>query len=444
MRNDTRLAELLAAEMGGKHSRRKFLQALAVLGLATPLTLREIYGARAESADIAGILANKHNFMNSFYTLNNDYFNQMDQGAGQAAAVLNISKSREINNGDVNVQKAHVENAPNLGIDGITMVAATEGSEIDLLRLVNRLEIPSVNNHTKAAWNTPLDIGPYYVAFHAPPNVTATKARSVQVFEKLGGKGNVVYIEGILGNPVEAERGHGFDLALKEYPGINLVARRPGGWSRTTTAPVIADILTAHDDIDAIIVSNDDSAIAVVSALEQRGLKALVSGCDAIPEMVDLVADSRAFSTFAYGPAWLGAYSTVVVFDYINGWRPSVPERMMIFGGYILDTPEAAQKYKTLVDGETSPYDFLKMSKVLHPDDWNPQNLLVPMPPAEHWDWRVPKPENYALPAEYEEAMANGEFDRVTKLYADRFSSDPVMPVRELTSNKGPIVIGPY
>ena len=297
----------------------------------------------------------------------------MDQGATAAAAALNITESREINNADVNVQKGHVENAPNLGIDGITMVAATEGSEIDLLRLVNRLKIPTVNNHTKAVWNTPLDIGDYYVAFHAPANVTATRARTAQVFEKLGGKGNVVYIEGILGNPVEAERGHGFDLALKDYPGIKLVARRPGGWSRTTTAPVIADILTAHSDIDAIIVSNDNSAIAVVSALEQRKIKALVSGCDAIKEMVALVAQGKAFNTYAYGPSWLGAYSTVVVFDYLNGWRPSVPERMMIFGGYIIDTPEAAKKYQVVVDGPKSPYEFLKMSKVLHPDDWNPE-----------------------------------------------------------------------
>jgi hypothetical protein len=43
-------------------------------------------------------------------------------------------------------------------------------------------------------------------------------ARTVQVFEKLGGKGKVVYIEGILGNPGEAERGHGFNLSLKDYP----------------------------------------------------------------------------------------------------------------------------------------------------------------------------------------------------------------------------------
>ena len=287
MEEQQALAELLASQMDDARSRRQFFKILGAMGLAIPLTSR---GARADMpVDAKSILSKRHKFMDSFYTLNNDYFNEMDQGAMQAAAALNIKETREINNADVNVQKGHVENAPNIGVDGITMVAATEGSEVDLLRLVNRLKIPAVNNHTKAAWNTPLDSGPYYVAFHAPPNVTATRARSAQVFEKLGGKGKVAYIEGILGNPVETERGRGFDLALKDYPGIRLVARRPGGWSRTTTAPVIADILIAHPDLDAIIVSNDDSAIAVVSALEQHKMKALVSGCDAIQEMVALI-----------------------------------------------------------------------------------------------------------------------------------------------------------
>jgi ribose transport system substrate-binding protein len=56
----------------------------------------------------------------------------------------------------------------------------------------------------------------------------------------------------------------------------------------------------------------------------------------------------------------------------------------------------------------------------------------------------VPKPANYELPKAYAEAREKGEFERVTKLYADRFSSDPAQSVRDLTSNKGPIVIGPY
>jgi ribose transport system substrate-binding protein len=170
------------------------------------------------------------------------------------------------------------------------MVAATEGSEVDLLRLVNRLKIPAVNNHTKAVWNTPLDIGDHYVAFHAPANVTATRARTVQVFEKLGPRATSSILKA-------------FSAIRSKRNGIKLAARRPGGWSRTTTASVIADILTAHPDIDAVIVSNDDSAIAVVSALEQRKMKALVSDRDAIKEMVALVAQGKAFNTHAYGPS---------------------------------------------------------------------------------------------------------------------------------------------
>jgi ribose transport system substrate-binding protein len=117
-------------------SRRKFFQLLAAAGLATPLLGRRWASSAAAAGDP---LATPRKFMDSFYTLNNDYFNEMDQGTTAAAGALNITESREINNADVNVQKGHVENAPNLGIDGITMVAATEGSEIDFLRLAGGL-----------------------------------------------------------------------------------------------------------------------------------------------------------------------------------------------------------------------------------------------------------------------------------------------------------------
>jgi ABC-type sugar transport system substrate-binding protein len=50
-------------------------------------------------------LSTPRKFMDSFYTLNNDYFKEMNQGATQAAAKLNISESHEINNVDVNVTR---------------------------------------------------------------------------------------------------------------------------------------------------------------------------------------------------------------------------------------------------------------------------------------------------------------------------------------------------
>lgn len=434
-------AELLESHLEGGRSRKEFLTLLAALGLAAPLAARGALAATGRPAVKPNPLAKRRHFMNSFYTLNNDYFNFYDQGARAAAKVLNIRETREVNNFNLDVQKGHLENAPNIGIEGITMIANSEASAPDLLRLVNRLRIPTVNNHANASWNTPLDIGPFYVAYHVDNNVVAFQKLASALFRRLGGKGNILYIQGILGNSIESERTRGVELALKQFPGIKVLARRPGDWSRTTTRPVISDLLTAHPDVDAVICSNDDEAIAVVSALEERKSKALVTGCDAIKDMLSLIAQGRAYSTFAFHPSWLGGYSTAVVFDYLNGWRPSVPERMMYFGGFVLDSPAAAREYQRLVYGAKQPYNWLRMSKVLHPNDWNPGNLMVPIHPARHWAFRNNKPGSYRLPKEYAQAEKNGEFERVTKLYAKRFSSDPLASVRKLTRTGGQILI---
>src|ERR1700691_1058428 len=101
MRAEPTLAEILAARFRTDYSRRKFFRLLAAAGLVSPLVGGRWAATAAASGDP---LSTPRKFMDSFYTLNNDYFNEMDQGATQAAAKLNISESREINNVDVNVQ----------------------------------------------------------------------------------------------------------------------------------------------------------------------------------------------------------------------------------------------------------------------------------------------------------------------------------------------------
>ena len=107
MSDEPTLAGVLAARLPTDYSRRKFFRLLAAAGLTSPLVGGRWVGAAAAAGDS---LSTPRKFMNSFYTLNNDYFNEMDQGATQAAAKLNITESREINNADVNVQKGHIEN----------------------------------------------------------------------------------------------------------------------------------------------------------------------------------------------------------------------------------------------------------------------------------------------------------------------------------------------
>jgi ribose transport system substrate-binding protein len=68
------------------------------------------------------------------------------------------------------------------------------------------------------------------------------------------------------------------------------------------------------------------------------------------------------------------------------------------------------------------PFDWVKMSRSLNPDSWDPQNNIYPIDPATHWGDAEGKDK---LNAAYADAGWKAEFDRVTKLYADHYKSGP-------------------
>ncbi len=82
----------------------------------------------------------------------------------------------------------------------------------------------------------------------------------------------------------------------------------------------------------------------------------------------------------------------------------------------MLITKNNAAEVRTKVYGTTLPWDWKKMSRTLNKDTWDMQNEIRPIDPEVHWkgfDKDLP------LNAAWAKARDSGEFDRVTKLYAD-------------------------
>ena len=67
------------------------------------------------------------------------------------------------------------------------------------------------------------------------------------------------------------------------------------------------------------------------------------------------------------------------------------------------------------------PFDYKKMSKVEHPDDWDPQAELFPMDIDLEWGG-IPKPDGWEYPEAYVTARESG--DAVRKEYADHYKID--------------------
>lgn len=91
--------------------------------------------------------------------------------------------------------------------------------------------------------------------------------------ETLGGKGRVLQIWGPSGSDWSRARQIGFDQALKENPGLQVVGKADGGYVRDKGFTAAQDLLTRDKNIDAIYGENEDMALGASQAIDALGLK---------------------------------------------------------------------------------------------------------------------------------------------------------------------------
>ena len=89
--------------------------------------------------------------------------------------------------------------------------------------------------------------------------------------EKLGGKGNIVTIEGYLGHPANEFRMQGVAEVLAANPGIKLVGHDTGQWDPATAQKVATNFIAANPGLNGIW-TQDGMAEATLLAVQASGL----------------------------------------------------------------------------------------------------------------------------------------------------------------------------
>ncbi len=84
--------------------------------------------------------------------------------------------------------------------------------------------------------------------------------------EKLGGKGNIVQIEGFPGHPANVVRMEGVAEVLKDYPDIKVLASDTGKWDEATGQQVMSNFLAAYPNLDGYW-TQDGMAIGALQAV---------------------------------------------------------------------------------------------------------------------------------------------------------------------------------
>jgi ribose transport system substrate-binding protein len=155
---------------------------------------------------------------------------------------------------------------------------------------MNAAKIPVLNIVDRAE-------GGEFVSFMGCDDYTVALQTARVLLQKMGGKGNVIIIEGVSGSSNNQKRVGGFKKALEEFPGVKLLASQTGNFQRAQALQVTENLLQAHRQIDGILAANDAMALGAVEALDAAGRKALVIGINGTKEAVDAVKAGKLLAT---------------------------------------------------------------------------------------------------------------------------------------------------
>lgn len=152
-------------------------------------------------------------------------------------------------------------------------------------------------------------------------NVQAGRLAGEYLADRLGGKGNIVMIDG---PPVSAvtDRIKGFEEVLAKYPDIKVVANQNGEGNREKALTLMEGILQANKKIDAVFCINDEEGVGVKIAQEQAGRSEefFIVGVDGAPSAADALKEKKSYAaTSAQFPNQMAIQGIELAMKVING-----------------------------------------------------------------------------------------------------------------------------
>jgi putative xylitol transport system substrate-binding protein len=113
------------------------------------------------------------------------------------------------------------------------------------------------------------------------------------ILDKIGCKGNVVILEGPIGQSAQISRLEGNKKALAECPDVKVLEDQTANWSRAEAQTLMENWLTSHSgQINGIIGQNDEMALGAIEAIKSANLKTedfAIAGIDGITDALTAV-----------------------------------------------------------------------------------------------------------------------------------------------------------
>lgn len=244
-------------------------------------------------------------------TLNNPFFVDLQAGAQAKADELGLTLVTLDSQDDSATEMSNVEDLISQGVSVIMINPADSDAVGNAVAAANKAGIPVIT----------LDRGANsgdVVTHIASDNVAGGVLAGEYIVELLGGKGNVVELEGIPGASAARDRGQGFNDAIAGTE-IKVVAKQTANFDRAEGLSVMENILQAQPEINAVFAHNDEMALGALEAIKASGRDIKVVGFDATADAVAAVQAGTMAATVQQLPKDIGSMGVDAANKIIKG-----------------------------------------------------------------------------------------------------------------------------
>ena len=278
-------------------------------------------------------------------TLNHPFFVDMRRGAQEAADRLGVqlevqAAEREI---DVEKQMQIVENMLQTGIAALAIAPSGSREIVSALVKARDVNIPVIIVDTRVDEKAAAAADVHPETFVGSDNYEGGKLAGSHVVTVTAGKARVGILEGIPGHDTGDSRLRGFRDAVKDAPGITIVASQPANWERDQGFNVFQNMLQAHPDIDTVFAASDLMALGAIEAIAAAGKtgKIRVVGFDALDDAKKAIAAGTMDASVAQFPAEMGKVAIESAVKVLRGEKlpPSIMVRLEMVTKATLSRP---------------------------------------------------------------------------------------------------------
>ena len=182
---------------------------------------------------------------------------------------------------DANTQNDQFDTMITQKYDAIIFVPIDIQAGAKAVEKASEAKIPVIGSNTRV--NSDL-----LTAYIGSNDVLSGKMEAEAVLDKMGNKGNVVIIEGPIGQSAQIERRKGNLEAISAHPDIKTLEMKTANWSRAEALTLMEDWLTSHKgQIKGVIGQNDEMALGAIQAIKQAGLNVSdfdIAGIDGVTD----------------------------------------------------------------------------------------------------------------------------------------------------------------